>query len=74
MQITALKTYKFNYSTGEEVRDASTGHFHSSPHKAWLLLKLSTDAGIDGWGDGTGEWLVDVGRRDTSSETGDRRG
>ena len=42
------------------MRDPVTGELISSPHKAWLLLKLSTDAGIDGWGDGTGEWLVDT--------------
>jgi galactonate dehydratase len=60
LQITTLKTYKFSVGTGQEVRDPATGQLHSSPHKAWLLLKLSTDAGIDGWGDGTGEWLVDA--------------
>lgn len=60
LQITELRTYKFSVVTGPEVRDPTTGQLISSTHKAWLFLKIETDSGIDGWGDGTGEWLVDT--------------
>ena len=58
MKITTAKTYKFSVPTGQEIRDEKTGHLHCSTSKAWLLLKLETDVGIDGWGDASGEWLV----------------
>lgn len=58
MKITAVKTYKLSVPTGQEIDDSKTGQMHRSSTKTWLLLKLETDVGIDGWGDATGEWLV----------------
>lgn len=58
MQITGIKTYKFSVPTGQQRRDPRTGELISSTSKAWLFLKIETDAGIDGWGEGSGEWLV----------------
>jgi galactonate dehydratase len=36
----------------------STGQLLSSTFKPWLFLKIETDAGISGWGEGSGEWLT----------------
>ena len=58
MKITAIKTYPFSVPTGQKIRDPATGELLCSTSKSWLLLKLETDAGISGWGDGSGEWLV----------------
>ncbi len=58
MKITAVKTYPFSVPTGQEIRDPGTGELLCSTQKSWLLLKLETDAGISGWGDGSGEWLA----------------
>jgi galactonate dehydratase len=58
MRITELKTYKFSVPTGQGVRDPETGELLCSAAKPWLFLKLETDAGISGWGEGSGEWLV----------------
>lgn len=58
MKITAVKTYPFSVPTGQEIRDPSTGELICSTHKSWLFLKLETDASIDGWGEGSGEYLV----------------
>ena len=58
MRITGLRTYKFSVPTGQRTRDASTGEFLASTTKPWLFLKVETDAGIVGWGEGSGEWLV----------------
>ena len=43
---------------GEPVRDPHTGELLSSLSKPWLFLKIETDAGVDGWGEGSGEWLT----------------
>ena len=59
MKISNLKIYKFNVPTGSELRDPHTGQLISSPNKPWLFLKIETDGGIDGWGEGSGEWLID---------------
>ena len=58
MQITACKTYKFSVPIEGQAIDPGTGHRMSSASKTWLFLKIETDVGIDGWGEGTGEWLV----------------
>jgi len=58
MKITGIRTYKFSVPTGRDTRDPRTGALLSSPSKAWLLLRIDTDAGIAGWGEGSGEWLV----------------
>ncbi len=59
MKITAIETYKFSVPSGIERRDPHTGGVISSAHKSWLFLKVETDAGITGWGEGTGEWIVE---------------
>jgi galactonate dehydratase len=58
MRITACKTFKCSIPTGQDVRDGRTGEMLSSAKKSWLFLKVETDAGISGWGEGSGEWLV----------------
>ena len=58
MKITACKTYKFSVPVTGQSIDPHTGHRLSSTSKTWLFLKLETDVGIDGWGEGSGEWLV----------------
>ncbi len=58
MKISRIKTYKFSVSTGQNIRDPHTGQLISSMSKPWLFLKIETDAGIVGWGEGSGEWLV----------------
>ena len=58
MKITSYKTYVFSVPTGQEIRDPGTGELICSTHKSWLFLKLETDAGIVGWGEGSG-WMVE---------------
>ena len=58
MKITGIKTYKFSIPTGQQLHDSKTGELISSNSKAWLFLKIETDAGIDGWGEGSGERLT----------------
>ena len=58
MRITNIKTYKFSVPTGQEIRDPHSGELLCSTSKPWLFLKIETDAGISGWGEGTGEWLA----------------
>ena len=58
MKIRGIKTYKFNIPMGKPVRDPHTGELLGSLSKPWLFLKIETDAGIDGWGEGSGEWLT----------------
>ncbi|MBT3345276.1 MAG: hypothetical protein HN712_16250 [Gemmatimonadetes bacterium] len=59
MKITSLRTYKFSVPTGQAIYDPATGELLSSTSKPWLFLKLETDTGICGWGEGTGEWLTE---------------
>ena len=59
MKITRVKTFKFGVATGQQERDPVTGEAIASAEKGWLLLKLETDAGLPGWGEGTAEWLVE---------------
>ena len=58
MKITATKTYAFSVPTGQTLSDEYTGELISSTSKAWLFFKIETDAGLSGWGEGSGEWLV----------------
>ena len=58
MKITTTKTYKFSVPTGQSLSDGHTGELISSTSKTWLFFKIETDAGICGWGEGSGEWLV----------------
>ena len=58
MKITALKTYPFSVPTGGGSHDPHSGELLASKKKSWLFVKLETDAGISGWGEGSGEWLV----------------
>ena len=58
MKIANIQTYKFSVPTGQEIRDPHSGELLCSASKPWLFLKIETDAGISGWGEGTGEWLV----------------
>jgi len=58
MKISSIKTYKFSVPTGQKIRDPHTGQLLCSTSKPWLFLKVETDTGIVGWGEGSGEWLV----------------
>ena len=58
MKITGIKTYTFSVPTGQQIRDPHTDELLCSTSKPWLFLKIETDAGISGWGEGTGEWLT----------------
>ena len=62
MKITAIKTYLFNVPTGQTRLDPKTQLPISSPFKTWLFLKLQTNAGLDGWGEGSGEWISPIVR------------
>ena len=62
MKITQIKTYMFNVSTGQKQRDSSNRQVHSSPFKTWLFLKIETNSGLSGWGEGSGEWLSPIVR------------
>lgn len=59
MKITGLRTYKFSVPTGQQIRDPATGQLLCSTSKPWLFLRVETDGGIIGWGEGTGEWLTE---------------
>ena len=60
MKITNLKTYMFNVVTGPVRLDSNTGQPISSGFKTWLFLKLETNAGVSGWGEGSGEWISPI--------------
>ena len=60
MKITDLKTYMFNVVTGPVRLDSNTGQPISSGFKTWLFLKLETNAGVSGWGEGSGEWISPI--------------
>ena len=62
MQITRVKTYMFNVSTGPTRLDPKNRQPISSPFKTWLFLKLETNGGLSGWGEGSGEWLSPIVR------------
>lgn len=54
MKITRVQTYKFNVPPSKPL----SGEHPSGAQKAWLFLKIETDVGISGWGEGSGEWLT----------------
>lgn len=54
MKITRVQTHKFNVPPSKPL----SGEHPSPTQKAWLFLKIETDAGITGWGEGSGEWLT----------------
>ncbi len=58
MRITELTIFKLSIPTGQEIRDLRNAAELANTKKSWLLLKLSTDSGINGWGEGSGEWIV----------------
>ena len=61
MQITGIRTYLFNVETGQrQIRAKAAGEVVFSQFKTWLFLKIETDVGISGWGEGSGEWLSPV--------------
>ncbi|MBP89176.1 MAG: hypothetical protein CMJ64_21070 [Planctomycetaceae bacterium] len=62
MKITAIKTYMFNVATGPVRFDPKTKQPISSGFKTWLFLKLETNAGLSGWGEGSGEWISPIVR------------
>jgi galactonate dehydratase len=62
LKITAIKTYMFNVSTGPVRLDPQTKQPISSGFKTWLFLKLETNDGLSGWGEGSGEWISPIVR------------
>ena len=54
VKITALRIYKFSVPTAHRPANNRIG----STHKSWLFLKIETDSGLSGWGEGSGEWLT----------------
>jgi galactonate dehydratase len=61
VKITGIKTFLFNVATNQPpAHDPSTGELLSSDFKTWLFLKIETDVGISGWGEGSGEWLSPI--------------
>ena len=62
MKITRMKTYMFNVATGPVRLDPKTKLPISSGFKTWLFLKLETNAGLSGWGEGSGEWISPIVR------------
>jgi len=62
MKITRIKTYMFNVATGSVRLDPKTRQPISSGFKTWLFLKLETNAGLSGWGEGSGEWISPIVR------------
>ena len=60
MKITRIKTYMFNVPTGPVRLDPRTRQPISSAFKTWLFLKLETNAGLSGWGEGSGEWISPI--------------
>jgi galactonate dehydratase len=58
MKISGIRTYTVSVATTHHPRDLQTGELLASKSKTWLFLKIETDRGIHGWGDGSGEWLA----------------
>jgi galactonate dehydratase len=58
MRITGIRTYMFNVETGQrQIGQKNAGEVIFSQFKTWLFLKIETNVGISGWGEGSGEWL-----------------
>ena len=62
MRITRIKTYMFNVGTAQGQPEPKSGERRFSAFKTWLFLKLESDAGLSGWGEGSGEWLSPIVR------------
>ena len=62
VKITQMKTYMFNVTTGPVRLDPQTRQPISSGFKTWLFLKLETNCGLSGWGEGSGEWISPIVR------------
>jgi len=62
IKITGIKTYMFNVSTGPKRELEDKQRKQSSAFKTWLFLKIETNAGTYGWGEGSGEWLSPIVR------------
>lgn len=62
IKITGIKTYMFNVRTGRKIDLNEEQKKKSSDFKTWLFLKVETNAGTYGWGEGSGEWLSPIVR------------
>ena len=59
MKITGIRTYKFTHvGEGQTITGDQGQLLPATPAKDWLFFKIETDAGISGWGEGSGEWLT----------------
>ena len=59
MKITGIRIYKFTHvGEGQTITGDRGELLPATPAKDWLFLKIETDAGISGWGEGSGEWLT----------------
>ena len=59
MKITGMRTYKFTHvGEGQTITGDQGQLLPATPAKDWLFFKIETDAGISGWGEGSGEWLT----------------
>ena len=58
MKITGLRTYVSNFPAPTTPKQSDV---HGAA-KTWLFVKIETDAGISGWGEGSGEWLSSIVR------------
>ena len=54
MKITGIRTYMFNVDTSQGRPDPGGGERQFSAFKTWLFLKLESDSGLCGWGEGSG--------------------
>ena len=52
----------FNVRTGRKKDLNEAQKKKSSDFKTWLFLKVETNAGTYGWGEGSGEWLSPIVR------------
>ena len=57
MKITGLRTYISNSPPQTKPKNGET---RASAFKTWMFVKIETDAGISGWGEGSGEWLSPI--------------
>ena len=62
MRITGIRTYMFNVDTSQGRPDPGGGERQFSAFKTWLFLKVESDSGLCGWGEGSGEWLSPIVR------------
>lgn len=62
IKITGIKTYMFNVSTDKNPQPSKKSSELRSSFKTWLFLKVETNSGLYGWGEGSGEWLSPIVR------------